>query len=180
MQPHTGTLMAMAHALERNRHTNSRHAHSHPEKDLPSPTRTQPDSWWLRVTVIRISETVMYPQSHPRSVQITQPCITVMAHLLQLATDSQLYCHIIPEKQSLFCKHGSHTGKYRTMYNHSPCGQTHYISHTETSARNFHFTHLDGILTATFTRKTWFRIETCMLSGDIHSVTKSYNFSKAA
>lgn len=30
-------LMAMAHALERNRHTNSRHAYSHPEKDLPEP-----------------------------------------------------------------------------------------------------------------------------------------------
>lgn len=104
-QAHTQTPMATAHALERNGHTNSGHAYNHPETVLPKDghTQTQPDSQWLRVTAIRISEMVMYAKSHSMSVHVTQPYITVMVPISQLPTipHPAVPCQTITEKHTV-------------------------------------------------------------------------------
>lgn len=146
-QAHTQTPMATAQALERNGHTNSGHAYNHPETVLPKDghTQTQPDSQRLRVTAIRISETVMYAKSHSMSVHVTQPYITVMVPISQLPAipHPAVPCQTITEKHTVSLPANMEVTP-TSMGPHTitaPCGETHNISHTEASAHNFHYTH---------------------------------------
>ena len=184
MQPHTGTLMAMAHALERNRHTHSRHGYSHPEKDLP-----EPHSDTARQLVAQSHSHIHLRNGHVSKVLPHEcPHYPAMYHshgtsiaVIHHPSPSCTTSHHPRKTHSLFsCKHISHTDKYRTMYNHSPMWtDTAYLTHRNISTQfPFHTPRQNTY--ATFTQKTWLQIETRMLSGDIHSVTKSCNFNKAA
>lgn len=94
-------------------------------------------------SVIRISEMVMYPKSHPRSVPITQPCITVMVHLLQLSTIQlpAVLCHIIPEKQSLFLQTRRSHRQVQDHVQSQPHVDRHTISHTQKHQHTISISH---------------------------------------
>lgn len=130
----------MAHALERNRHTNSRHAYSHPEKDLP-----EPHSDTARQLVAQSHSHIHFRNGHVSKVPPQEcPHYPAMYHshgtsiaVIHHPTPSCTMSHHPRKTHSLFsCKHISHTGKYRTMYNHSPMWtDTPYLTHRNISTQ---------------------------------------------
>ena len=91
----------------------------------------------FRVTAIHISEMATWAKSHGISVHITQP-----RTLVSIQSPHVPPCHPITEKRTVSLQANTQVTGI-SMWSHTiraPCGQTH-ISHIETSAHNFYFTH---------------------------------------
>lgn len=143
-QPQTGTLMAMAHALERNRHTNSRQAYNHPEKGLP-----EPHSDTARQLV---AQSQSYAFQKWSCIQSPTPGVSPLpSHVSQ---SWYIYCSYPPSNSQLYYVTSSQKNKqslflqtrrsHRQVQDHvqsQPHVDRHTISHTQKHQHTISISH---------------------------------------